>query len=69
MVRNTNPKSSQPINQVITAGPRTQQYVTLAAAFDFFNVRLFSGELQPCLITLQRKADPRLLHRQAVRGS
>ncbi len=33
-----------------------RQYVTLAAAFDFFNRRLFAGQLPPALITLQRKA-------------
>jgi predicted SprT family Zn-dependent metalloprotease len=32
-----------------------RQYVTLAAAFDFFNRRLFAGRLPPGLITLQRK--------------
>jgi predicted SprT family Zn-dependent metalloprotease len=31
-----------------------QQYVTLSAAFDFFNRRLFAGCLPHCLITLQR---------------
>jgi hypothetical protein len=33
-----------------------RQYITLAAAFDFFNRRLFQGQLPPAIITLQRKA-------------
>jgi predicted SprT family Zn-dependent metalloprotease len=33
----------------------TQEYKKLDAAFEFFNMRLFKGELPPCLITLNRK--------------
>ncbi len=33
----------------------TQEYKKLDAAFEFFNMRLFNGELPPCLITLTRK--------------
>jgi predicted SprT family Zn-dependent metalloprotease len=32
----------------------TQEYKKLDAAFEFFNMRLFKGELPPCLITLNR---------------
>jgi predicted SprT family Zn-dependent metalloprotease len=31
-----------------------REYVTLSAAFDFFNRALFGGGLLPCLITMQR---------------
>jgi hypothetical protein len=44
------------MRQLITRDSPNRQYVTLAAAFDFFNRRLFAGELPPALITLQRKA-------------
>ncbi len=44
------------MRQVITKGSPNRQYVTLAAAFDFFNRRLFGGALPPAIITLQRKA-------------
>jgi predicted SprT family Zn-dependent metalloprotease len=32
-----------------------REYVTLSAAFDFFNRVLFGGGLPPCLITMQRR--------------
>src|SRR5260370_37512379 len=49
--------SDQPaMRQVITKGSPNRQYVTLAAAFDFFNRRLFGGSLPSAIITLQRKA-------------
>lgn len=35
--------------------PTAKTYAVLNRAFDFFNVRLFAGELLPCLVTLQRK--------------
>ncbi len=44
------------MRQLITRDSPNRQYVTLAAAFDFFNRRLFDGQLPPALITLQRKA-------------
>jgi hypothetical protein len=34
--------------------PTTQTYTSLATAYDFFNQEFFSGELPPCLITMQR---------------
>ncbi len=34
--------------------PTTQTYTSLATAYDFFNLELFSGSLPPCLITMQR---------------
>jgi predicted SprT family Zn-dependent metalloprotease len=37
----------------------TQEYKKLDAAFEFFNMRLFKGELPPCLITLNRKRNAR----------
>jgi len=44
------------MRQTITRGSPNREYVTLAAAFDFFNRRLFGGALPPAIITLQRKA-------------
>lgn len=44
------------MRQLITKDSPNRQYVTLAAAFDFFNRRLFDGQLPPAFITLQRKA-------------
>ena len=44
------------MRQAITKGSPNRQYVTLAAAFDFFNRRLFAGALPPAILTLQRKA-------------
>jgi hypothetical protein len=44
------------MRQVINRRSPNRQYVTLAAAFDFFNRRLFDGQLPPAIITLQRKA-------------
>ena len=35
--------------------PTKQTYDGLAAAYDFFNARLFEGRLPRCLITMQRK--------------
>ena len=37
------------------ANPTAKTYAALNRAFDFFNDRLFGGELPPCLVTLQRK--------------
>jgi SprT-like family protein len=37
----------------------TQEYKKLDAAFTFFNMRLFHGELPTCLITLARKRNAR----------
>jgi hypothetical protein len=42
------------MRHTITKTSPNRQYVTLAAAFDFFNRRLFEGALPPLLITLQR---------------
>jgi hypothetical protein len=47
------------MKQRIIRGDPNGQYVTLAAAFEFFNRRLFSSQLAPTLITLQRKAGAR----------
>ncbi|WP_306552919.1 SprT-like domain-containing protein [Acidovorax sp.] len=35
--------------------PTAETYSELQAAYDFFNLELFAGELPPCLITLQRE--------------
>lgn len=35
--------------------PTIETYNELQTAYDFFNTRLFSGDLPPCLITLQRE--------------
>lgn len=35
------------------------QYITLQAAFDFFNDRLFDGILPACILTLEQKANSR----------
>ena len=35
--------------------PTQHTYDELRAAYDFFNARLFDGQLPPCLITMQRK--------------
>jgi predicted SprT family Zn-dependent metalloprotease len=35
--------------------PTEQAYAELQRAYDFFNARLFGGELPPCLMTFQRK--------------
>ena len=37
------------------ANPTAKTYAALNRAFDFFNDRLFGGELPACLVTLQRK--------------
>ena len=37
------------------ANPTAKTYAALNRAFDFFNARLFGGELPACLVTLQRK--------------
>ena len=37
------------------ANPTVKTYAALHQAFDFFNDRLFGGELPACLVTLQRK--------------
>ena len=37
------------------ANPTAKTYAALNQAFDFFNDRLFGGELPACLVTLQRK--------------
>src|SRR5438552_2985974 len=42
------------VSRVMAKGSPNQQYVTLSAAFDFFNRRLFKAALPPVLITLQR---------------
>jgi hypothetical protein len=35
--------------------PTQETYTELQEAYDFFNVRLFAGQLPPCLLTLQRQ--------------
>jgi predicted SprT family Zn-dependent metalloprotease len=35
--------------------PTQETYNELQQAYDFFNARLFAGQLPPCLLTLQRK--------------
>jgi predicted SprT family Zn-dependent metalloprotease len=37
------------------ATPTEQAYSELQHAYDVFNTRLFTGQLSPCLITMQRK--------------
>ena len=37
------------------ANPTAKTYAALNRAFNFFNGRLFGGELPACLVTLQRK--------------
>jgi len=44
------------MRQQIDKQSPNRQYITLAAAFDFFNRRLFASRLPPAIITLQRKA-------------
>jgi predicted SprT family Zn-dependent metalloprotease len=44
------------MRQHINKESPNRQYITLAAAFDFFNRRLFGSQLPPAIITLQRKA-------------
>jgi hypothetical protein len=44
------------MRQLITKESPNRQYVTLAAAFDVFNRRLFAGQLPSAIITLQRKS-------------
>jgi predicted SprT family Zn-dependent metalloprotease len=43
----------------IGADSPNREYVTLSAAFDFFNRKLFGGRLPPTLITLQRRSTTR----------
>lgn len=38
----------------MTAKPTMQMYTFVQDAYDFFNDRLFAGQLPPCLLTLQR---------------
>lgn len=38
-----------------TTNPTAKTYAALNRAFNFFNGRLFGGELPPCLVTLQQK--------------
>ncbi|TCM46319.1 SprT-like family protein [Rhizobium sp. PP-F2F-G48] len=40
---------------MISANPTSKTYAALNQAYDFFNDRLFGGQLSPCLVTLQRK--------------
>lgn len=44
----------RPIRQAMAKESPNRQYVSLSAAFDFFNRRLFAATLPPALITLQR---------------
>lgn len=46
--------SKKRVRQVMRRESPNRQYVTLSAAFDFFNRRLFAPRLPPALITLQR---------------
>ena len=39
----------------MNAKPTKQAYTELQTAYDFFNRKLFKGQLPPCLITMQRK--------------
>jgi len=45
-----------PMRQAIGKASPNRQYVTISAAFDFFNRRLFAGQLPLAFIMLQRKA-------------
>lgn len=57
MVRYKNRPVGNPImRQLIAKESPNRQYVTLSSAFDFFNRRLFEGQLPPAIITLHRKA-------------
>ena len=38
-----------------TPKPTMQMYSFVQDAYDFFNDKLFAGELPPCLLTLQRE--------------
>ncbi|TXN25559.1 SprT-like domain-containing protein [Methylobacterium sp. WL19] len=40
----------------VLTDPTTRTYSGLTEAYDFFNERLFSAKLPPCLITMQRKS-------------
>lgn len=46
--------NSKRVRQVVGKESPNRQYVTLSAAFDFFNRQLFETLLPPALITLQR---------------
>lgn len=41
----------------MTAKPTMQMYTFVQDAYDFFNDRLFNGQLPPCLLTLQRESN------------
>ncbi len=47
------------MQQTIRKESPNRQYITLSAAFDFFNHVLFQGKLPPAFITLQRHAGAR----------
>jgi predicted SprT family Zn-dependent metalloprotease len=46
--------SANGMRQAIDKESPNRQYVTLSAAFDYFNRRLFDSQLPPTMITLQR---------------
>lgn len=46
-------------NSDLMLKPTPEVYEALQVAYDFFNSRLFNGELPPCLMTLQRKKGAR----------
>ena len=45
-----------PMSKIAPKEPTTQAYGEFQKAYDFFNERLFAGQLPRCLITLQRKS-------------
>lgn len=49
------PRGPEPSVSYDTTDPTTRAYSGLTGAYVFFNERLFSGRLPPCLITLQRR--------------
>jgi ribosomal protein S27AE len=49
------PDERQSVVSYFTTDPTAGTYCGLAEAYTFFNARLFSGRLSPCLITLQRR--------------
>lgn len=43
------------INEATVSSPTEEAYSELQYAYNFFNARLFGGDLPPCLLTLQSK--------------
>jgi predicted SprT family Zn-dependent metalloprotease len=57
--RRTRVNAKLPNGGTARNGRPTDEYSSFQQAFDYFNAELFDGELPPCLITLQCKANTR----------